>query len=273
LAEIFVMTICDTFKRLSLDTWDRIRISRQVTFQLKEETFTDLNMLTLKARHGRQIKTKVFTKRQEGKNGADWEWWFKGLTGKWIGLRIQAKIINIDTEEFEHLHYQTPSTKMYQCDKLIKNALTKKHPRIPLYCLFIQTDNSTHLTSWPCGSYPSLKDLFGCSLTSAFTVKKLRTPKKQHLKDVQKDIRPWHCLVCCSNFGNGDWISKIQGYAKENFDLDSTLASELEVTIPDDFSTESPPDYVLAIYEGTTNDNVSAPDEEIDGVVIYEELR
>ena len=62
------MTLCNTFKRLALDTWDSIQKSRQLNFQLKEETFTDINMLTLKAKHSRQVRTKVFNKVQKGRN-------------------------------------------------------------------------------------------------------------------------------------------------------------------------------------------------------------
>ena len=91
--------------------------SRRAKFQLKEETLTDLNMLELKLRHSRQVRTKVITKKAEGKNGADWEWWFTSKH-KWIGIRGQAKIININTNEFLHLHYQQPTSKIFQCDKL-----------------------------------------------------------------------------------------------------------------------------------------------------------
>lgn len=264
-------TLCDTFKRLALDTWDNILKSRQVNFQLKEETFIDINMLALKTRHGRQVSTKVFTKRQEGNNGADWEWWFHGLSGDWIGFRVQAKIINIHSSEFEHLHYQNKRTHIYQCDKLIQNALTRRNPKFPLYCFFIQTDNKTHLPNWSCRTYPYLKDLYGCSLTSAFSVKQLRATNSKHITNLQTDLRPWHCLVCCSGYGQGDFISNIQAYAKANFKLDSDIARELEVSIPDNFLTQKPPDYVLAILKNENSDNIKAPDEDIEGVIIIEE--
>lgn len=264
-------TLCNTFKRLAHDTWDNIHKSRQVNFQLKEETFTDINMLAIKARHDGQVKTKVFTKRQEGINGADWEWWFLGLTGNWIGFRVQAKIINLQSSEFEHLHYQNPITHIYQCDKLIQNALTRRNPKIPLYCFFIQTDNNAYLNSWTCRTVPYAKDIYGCSITSAFKVKQLRATNSKHITDLQVDLRPWHCLVCCSGYGNSDFISNIQAYAKANFKFDNDIAKELGVTIPENFSTQKPPDYVLAILENENNDNIKAPDEEIDGVIVITE--
>jgi hypothetical protein len=264
-------TLCNTFKRLAHNTWDIINESRLVNFQLKEETLTDINMLAIKQRHSRQVRTKVYNKNEEGIEGADWEWWFTGISGNWIGFRVQAKIINLQTDSFEHLHYQNPRTHIYQCDKLIQKALTRQHPKIPLYCFFIQTENSTHLNNWSCRTVPYLKDFYGCSLTSAFTVKQLRTTNSKHITHLQTNIKPWHCLVCCSGHGQSDFITNIQAYAKANFNLDKEIASGLNVVIPDDFSTQKPPDYVLAILENENNDNIIAPDEDIDGVMIFTE--
>lgn len=262
--------LCNTFKRLALNTWDKIAESRQVNFQLKEETFTDINMLDLKLRHSNEVKTTVFSKPTEGKNGADWEWWFNINNSHWVGFRVQAKILNITTEEFEHLHYQTPATGIYQCDKLIKNALTGANPKIPLYCLYIQTDNNQRLTNWTCGSFSPTRNLWGCSLLSAFDVKRLRATNQKHLSDIEDLMKPWHCLVCCSGYGRGrNKIYDINDYAMNNFSLDKEIAEELDVNIPDTFITQKPPSYVLSILQNDKNTEVQPPDKELDGVMIY----
>lgn len=270
----FMTTLCNTFKCLARNTWDRIHDSRQVNFQLKEETFIDINMLTIKLLHDSEVKTKVFTKIEEGNNGADWEWWFRGLIGNWIGFRVQAKIINLQSNKFDHLHYYKTDrngARTYQCDKLIQNALTSKNPKIPIYCFFIQTDIDSYLNNLTCQTIPFVKDLYGCSVTSAFNVKQLRATNSKHLTDLQKDLRPWHCLVCCSGFGDGDFISNIKAYVKTNFKFDKNVAKELKVSIPEDFSTQEPPDYVLAILENDSSESIKAPDKEIDGVIIITE--
>jgi hypothetical protein len=262
--------LCNTFKRLALNTWDTIAESRRANFQLKEETFTDINMLDLKLRHSGQVRTTVFSKPAEGKNGADWEWWFNLNNNQWIGFRVQAKILNINSEEFEHLHYQTPATGIYQCDKLIQNALTRTHPKIPLYCFYLQTDNAARLTNWSCGSFTPTRDLWGCSLLSAFEVKRLRAANHKHLSHVENLMKPWHCLVCCSGYGSGqNKISDIGEYAKNNFPLDKDLVADLDVSIPDSFITQNPPSYVTAILENENNKEVQPPDKELDGVMIY----
>ncbi|WP_210464661.1 DUF6615 family protein [Rufibacter roseolus] len=263
------MTLCNTYKRLALDTWDKIQQGRRVHFQLKEETLTDLNVLALKARHNNQVFTKVFTKNAEGKNGADWEWWFKGLTNKWIGFRVQAKVINIDSDEFEHLHYRSPKKGKYQCDKLITKALSAPQPLFPIYCLYIQTDDPQYLNKWSCRTFSHLKDFFGCSLTSAFTVKKLRPTNSKHLIDLQNKISPWHCLVCCSGYGKSDFVTNIQAFARAQFELDNEAALELDTKIPEDFSTDTPPQYVLSIIDNENNDNIITTDRSLAGVLVF----
>ena len=43
-----------------------------------------------------------------------------------FGCRVQAKILDLTTEELEHLHYQKKS--QWQCDKLLRRALAKSPP-------------------------------------------------------------------------------------------------------------------------------------------------
>ncbi|AZC00460.1 hypothetical protein DKE52_008150 [Acinetobacter pittii] len=71
-----------------------------------EESITDSLMVELKLRHPYDVFTTTFTRHEEGKNGADWEWWFVDSTGrKGIGFRVQAKIINFESNSFKQLHY------------------------------------------------------------------------------------------------------------------------------------------------------------------------
>ncbi len=61
--------------KLSKETWEKIEHSKTVSFQLKEETLTDQDLLGLKSQHPNEIHIRVFNKYEEGMNGADWEWW------------------------------------------------------------------------------------------------------------------------------------------------------------------------------------------------------
>jgi hypothetical protein len=265
------MTICDTFKRLALNTWDSINQSRSVNFQLKEETFTDINMLSIKRNHPLDVKTKVFPKHEEGQNGADWEWWFGNRKSQWVGFRVQAKILNIEKDRFDHLHYKSTQTAVFQTDKLIERSITRHYPKMPLYCLYLQTNDRNRLTTWSCQSFPLISDLWGCSLVSAFSVRYLRStrPFRNHLSDLEPYLKPWHCLVCCAGYGGNGFIERIDKYRSANFAIDSEALAALGVSMPNTFLIERPPQYVLNIIENETNDNIIAEDEDLSGVFIY----
>jgi len=262
------MTICDTFLRTAISTWDKISEGRTVGYQLKEETITDLNILELKKRLGTRVLTIPFNKFDEGKNGADWEWWFRDIHGFWIGVRVQAKIIDIKTDGFEHLHYK--KLKKYQSEKIITEALTSTPPRIPLYSLYTQWDDRTVLANWTC-SFPRYVDLYGCSIMSAFDVYKRRLTDTKDLKSLLVDMRPWHCLVCCKGFSpSGQLTERIESYVKNSFfqGIDDSLKA-LDIILPDTFRTKNPPDYVEKfINQKITVENVNVP-ESLDGLLIY----
>lgn len=268
--------LCDSFKRLALETWDKIKEGRQIGFQFQEETITDINIFNLKLRNSGQVFTKEFTKRAEGRNGADWEWWFN-YKKLFIGFRVQAKIIAIQNDGFEHLHYHKNIKdekgniidKIYQSDKLIKNALSKTTPKFPLYCFYIHTEDKGRLKKWSCGSYSSVKDLWGCSLISAFDVIKLRNGNKRHIEDLEEKMNPWHCLVCCKGYDISNPIHSIYTYANEKFNLDNEIAKNIGVTIPNSFITETPPDYVFSMRRNEGNFNIQPPDNELYGVALF----
>jgi hypothetical protein len=318
--------LCNTFKRLAFDTWNLIAKSRRANnqaknrtspsgFKIGEETITDINMLELILSHPNQVITTTFNKKEEGKNGADWEWWFV-QRNRWIGFRVQAKILEINTDTFEHLHYNKaeytyiidpttnktigrkkviPEKRVFQCNKLIQDALRTIDqngsicsPKIPIYCLYLQTDDPTRLKRKLC-----LRELWGCSLLNAFQVKKIQSENinadaswqnpSEDLTKVESHLRPWHWLVCYSANRSGDKITNINDYAKKHFGISETdivknkelikdlkeliNGEEEQIQIPDDFITENPPTYVTEILEGRYGDE--APDPELHGVMIY----
>lgn len=227
--------ICETFKKIARQTWDKIDDARQVNFQLKEETLTDINLLELKIRHPTEIFTYEFTKHQEGHNGADWEWWFTDNL-KWIGFRVQAKIINITSDEFEHLHYQNSSSSP-QSEKLILQAENDSVPRIPLYCFYLSTEKLDNIQI-----ETSLLKYFGCSLMSAYQVRTLRKSKVRHISQLQQYILPWHKLVC--HTGNVSLVDHVISLIGKHF-------SDISVQRLQSIEIMSPPEYVLQILRSS----------------------
>lgn len=209
------MSICDSFRQLAFHTWSRLAVARNVRHQPGEEGFTDNIVIELRRRHPTDIFIQPFTKPAEGQTGADWEWWFLARNGSCVGFRVQAKIIELSSEKYPHLHYRRNQQTPFQCDTLIQRALSNPHRTFPMYCLYTNWLNfdSRRGQSWPCGSYPYAAESYGCSVTSAFSVRALRlSGRKNTLADVFPAMRPWHCLVCCSKFGGSDLPSRVLSY-------------------------------------------------------------
>ncbi|GEM_PF-1476091 len=230
--------LCWYFRHLARQTWEMIDRSRQVPYQLKEETLTDFNMLSLMELRSPSIRIEPFNKYEEGQNGADWEWWFTN-GAQWIGFRVQAKVINIKNDNFEHLHYQGRAS-IPQSEKLILQAEfpeSNETPRIPIYCLFLNSDQLRH------EELKVDKELYGCSILSAYKVKEMRPDKKNSMDDLQEFIFPWHELVCSRN--SLDAFSGLLSKTRKN--LIKSDGNEVSI---ERYLTADPPNYVQSVQQG-----------------------
>jgi len=66
------MSLCQTYRDLSFQTWRLMEKARSVSHQPLEETITDNNIIELKLRQSHEVITTTYNKVQEGKIGADW---------------------------------------------------------------------------------------------------------------------------------------------------------------------------------------------------------
>lgn len=206
--------LCTAFTKVAVATWHRIEEAHSLSYWLGEETLTQLLIRDLLRLKLPGLRIRAYRKDEEGRNGADWEWWFRDSSGKVIGMRVQAKVIAEHTDSFEHLHYPHPKPrkgiaahKFYQCDKLIAQAhANPKRPRIPIYCLYsywtaLPTGTSSRLGKAPLHLHASH---FGCSVLAAEAVRRLRVkaskgPRVYHkckLTDTLPHSVPLPYLVC-----------------------------------------------------------------------------
>jgi len=249
-------SLCDAFTKASTDTWHRIQEGRALRYPLGEETLTDLFLRDLLRLHLPDITIEAFTKDAEGKNGSDWEWWFQGSTGNWLGLRVQAKVIAHDADEFKHLHYykkkSTPPQRKYQCDKLISNATARpKWPCVPIYCLYSYWTAAYTVPSGHCcwGPRPSASS-FGCSIVLATDVRKLRDADstgrdhRSRVSDTLQYSSPLACLVCCP-FGPG--TESVAERMHALLDILGALQPDIQ------YLRQSPPPYVQQLTRERRN--------------------
>ncbi len=246
--------LCHTFLKLALETHDRLKAARSVGHQLLEETITDLNILELKRLHPTQIYCQTFTKPQEGINGADWEWWLTNpKRSRWLGLRVQAKVLELKSDTFAHLHYRPNRGRAYQSTRL--KAAAEMDGLIPLYCLYAHPPASA--TRW--AKYGS-SETYGCALLQVKEVERLRRRGKSNdFVSVMSRAVPWSWLVCIGSAWSPDvrtltYPDLISGALLRrdpllgSDDEDGAIADPRQPLRPGVRS--APPAYVSALMEG-----------------------
>lgn len=261
------MTLCETFRQRAFWTWKQLGRASRADVHLGEESLTDFNLLEIRTNHSQQVKTKTFTKPVEGLVGADWEWWFTGPSNRFIGFRIQAKVIDRRSLRFEELHYKT-NGGAFQFDLLCNHAVQAQPPLIPLYCLYTHWSDPMSDLPWRCGSFKGAPESYGCSLVDAFFIRQDHSPSSRDLSHLLPHMMPWHCLVCCRGHSDGDLperaLSLWQAWQESiRSQSGSTLAESRRFEL-----TSEPPTYVLKLLR---NELSEPPDPFLRTITVFRE--
>ena len=247
------ISLCETFRSLAFSTHAQLAKGRRVGHQPLEETFTDLNILELRDRHPSEIYSKTFSKRREGVSGADWEWWLTNRSrSSWLGLRVQAKILHLATDSFPHLHYKSGTPKTYQLSKLKSEAARDR--LFPIYCFYTHGTDLKTASGPTCLSFPYAPESYGCALTSITHVENLQATGEVHdLLSVMSAAVPWHCLVCCTGYSNGDLPTRARAYLQATFKITESDAKDKAAGLE---LRSSPPGHVLDALEGRETEDL-----------------
>lgn len=184
------MTICQTFHRLSDETWRRTIDAYETGLSWSEESNTENILLALRKEHPSQITIVSVSKRREGKIGADWEWWFAGRGGDGYGMRVQAKRISLPSETFKSLHYHTKGAPCDQMSALICRAI--RDGLVPAYCFYVASLRREE-NSFCRKIGPMYRGLSGCLIGHAQLVQRFGDNDLDALRPI---LLPWHELVC-----------------------------------------------------------------------------
>lgn len=152
-----------------------------------EETITESCLLEIHRRHSAIVKLKTFTKREEAKNGADWEWHLVGRSYT-FKMRVQAKRLAKGASRFSRLlDYRASGAPHTQIEMLIKDATS--HSLYPAICLY-SPNNAKKKWRSRAGltSPPGIE--FGCLIGDASLV-----TDNDH-SSLERICLPWHYLVC-----------------------------------------------------------------------------
>lgn len=212
--------LCQQFKILSHFVFNHLKIDRIISHQTLEETITDIlnrqfKILSFTNSFSR-FSIRHFTKLQESKNGADyeWDWYFVDSMGKkWLGFRIQAKMLNLKTDRFSSLYHTNNNGSQIS----LLNKSSCKDNRIPFYCFYLHKSGESSLR--------------GCSLAFLKDVQLLlNNNKRPHVDDVLKYSFPWHelfCFIKC-DMSNLSLPEKVRDFLKlENIEVSFLTLEEI----------------------------------------------
>jgi hypothetical protein len=253
-------TLCETFRSLAFRTFDQMGRARRVGHQPLEETFTDTNILELKDRHPTQVYSRVFNKHEEGRNGADWEWWLINASiTSCLGLRVQAKVLDLNSNTFAHLHYRSGKSRIYQLTKLKRECANEG--LVPLYCFYLHEQPVPGTDSRRCGSFTHSPESYGCALASLPHVEALQAHSElRDFGSVMEQAFPWHCLVCCSGYGGIDLPQRAWALLQRGLGIKPSRSRVTETTQAPRGKIIGPrsqlPEYVRAIVDGRRSDYV-----------------
>lgn len=186
----------DVLRNISADVWSSMKKAKFQGTKLGEVTITEAKVFaTLFDIPEKLIKTVAFNAKEEGLNGADWEWVFLSKNhDKSFTVRVQAKVLNPHDESYPELHYKK-SNGQYQSDLLIEKA--KETNALPVYCLYNYFENIEKDDLWTCHCNYSAFDYYGCTLIDAEKVRALRADKRKSLNDLKSHFLPMHCAITC----------------------------------------------------------------------------
>jgi hypothetical protein len=218
--------ICDLFQSASDHIWELLGFASKNGVQLGEETITDLLVLYLKLGFRNSSKEVIngFNRRQEGKNGADWELWLHGAGKRTLGLRIQSKILFNASSRYKNLHYPPHKTKTPQIDRLKMDAA--RVGAIPIYCLYSYwKKNSTVVPRTLCsGCDNHYRHPWGLGLLSVNQVLALKSNQEDSLTKVLSQMTPLECLFCKIQADGLSVTENAYAYLEENGFTEPSLA-------------------------------------------------
>jgi len=248
--------------------WNTLKNFSSYGLKIGEESITDFVVLGLKKFSDNSYIVHSFTRRQEYVTGADWEIWVTGTSKKWVGLRIQAKVISLDTERFDQLHYRRRDGTS-QLRQLLEDA--KKVNAVPLYCLYTYW-NSQNIKGMKrvclgcnCKFYSKL---FGMSVLLPRCVQWFQHKNDDSLKNLASFLIPFPCVFCNQNLiYNQKCDLPMQVYSF----LISVGVNECLIAEDKKVLLEVPPCYVKQILSGDIKEDLNIDDNHLQRITIIEE--
>lgn len=281
--------LCQSFSDQAIYTWERLEKEKITSISIGEETLTDINLQDIQMQNPYHIKTQKFNRRQEAKNGADWEWWFCS-ENMGFGVRVQAKKLDLKSNTYLGINKETRSRK--QIDIFIDEAIDSQYHLYPLYVFYNYFDSSMKYIYWKNKSYPKIIERFGCSILPAYILKNLLYFTDEiGIALLANIMLPWDELVCYGSTQSQYRESlpyRVQkllvSYTKMNRDLEESIRRYAEIISDFDiefsyrsnfneefFSVRPIPDYINKIMKGIKLSENEFAFLNVDGIMVINE--
>jgi hypothetical protein len=195
--------LCTTF--MGLAEWMRrtLRTGYRAGIYVGEESLTDFALIRVATRNPQHVRTRKFTRAQEGtQTGADWLWLFGSEDEFWIPLLIQAKVMHPRKPPRALLTYRNGEQNRLLQEFALENRL------FPAYCVYNAVPELTVVGSDV--SYCGLRvTQYACALLTLSRRQQLLTERTTLSQSglLSRTI-PLASLVCCrAKLGRSDELA------------------------------------------------------------------
>lgn len=229
--------LCQTLLELGDAVSRNLSLSYACDISYGEETITESCLLELWRRHSPIVNIQTFCKKEEAKNGADWEWHLIGKVYT-LRMRVQAKRLAKNAKSFRSLFtYKAKGASHPQLKMLISDAKAQK--LLPVLCFYSAEASRTKWKSSK--AHNNMQP--GCLVGEAEAI---MASGNSTLAALETKCVPWHWLVSSHSTTN---------YGVPLIDLLNKGASDLKPgELPNYFVTSSPP---LRSSDDTSSDYAS----------------
>ena len=183
-------------EKIAADTWERLKLSRDLRVRLGEETLTDL--LALDFTRSMKDNARLFqcTKPQESVVGTDlWILIYAG-SNRALAFAVQAKKL-YPSNRYEHLNARVKSSGPFQID--ILEEFSGSVGAIPLYLLYNHADLDDTFHYWHCCQCAD-KGQLGCTLVPSWIIREAISNRgHRDFNSIHASCAalPWRCLFDC----------------------------------------------------------------------------
>lgn len=269
--------------------WDRRGVAKRLAFPFSEETVTETVLLDLAAELPGAIHIVPFTKPEEGKTGADWEWCLHdAATGRYLRFLVQAKVLDDRDRVYAHIDRYVGNTGVRQIDRLWATSVRRRVPA--LYAFYNHLDDPSRLPLHHCACHQCV-GCWGASVAPLGAVypRVMGSPPDKTFDTLAQVSVAWRCLLC-AGAGGGPERDPIDG-AIAGLNRLAALARERSPDTPvgdlpsmPEAPEREPPDYLRPLL-GLAEDMGAAPPDDavrcklagdnpgVDGVVLVDATR